>query len=178
MAITPSTGKESSSTTASLASDPINSNILKTSSIHPTSTQRIANTSNEDFATISSSSSNSIHRRLFNGSRFIIEQSNENLTKSLTDKKMHDKDNSQNVDQLGKGTTSDTIANHPHFSIQSLLEALPAGSVDGANPSLDINNIRMKQHVEGERIHKRASLSSVSTDGSRVSGDFDGFFYI
>jgi hypothetical protein len=65
---------------------------------------------------------------------------------------------------------------HHHFSLQSLLEALPAASVDTTNISEDQNS--KHQNRDCEKVNKRSSLSSLSTNGSRASGDFDGFFYI
>ena len=65
---------------------------------------------------------------------------------------------------------------HHHFSLQSLLEALPSASVDNTNISED--QISKHQSQDGEKVIKRSSLSSLSTNGSRASGDFDGFFYI
>jgi hypothetical protein len=63
--------------------------------------------------------------------------------------------------QLQQQLQQETLIMNRHFSLHSLLEALPAASVDTG--ALD------------SRV-KRASLSSLSTN-SRTS-DFDGFFYI
>lgn len=170
MAITPPSGKESSSTTDSLLIDTSNKNSAKNSS-HLSSNQKPILTLNDDF----SGTSAPFHRRLFNSQKCNnMTQLNTNQNNILSEKTTSEKQNLKLANEQSDDENSLPLDHH-HFSFHSLLEALPAASVD-TNNTLEDQNPKHKR--DGERVNKRASLSSLSTNGSRASGDFDGFFYI
>ena len=169
MAITPPSSKESSSTTNSILMDAVNKNPVEASTFN----QKPVYSLNDDLSTTSVP----FHRRLFNSQKCNqLARTNTNHNVALNEKttsviKSHLKSISNRPE-----TENGLPLGHHHFSLQSLLEALPAASVDTTNNSEDTSS--KHQHRDGEKANKRASLSSLSTNGSRASGDFDGFFYI
>ena len=149
MAITPSSNKESSSSTNSIVM--------------------------ETFQKVSGDAT-SFHQRIFNTQK-IVQPTHTNMNHNITpngttnnhksnSKSMHCRQDVDNNLQMG----------HHHFSLQSLLEALPAASVD--TNTISEEQPSKNQSRDNEKVNKRSSLSSLSTNGSRASGDFDGFFYI
>ena len=170
MATSPSSGKETSSTTDSLLIDTPNKNSAKSAS-HLSSNQKPTFTLNDDF----SGTSHPFHRRLFTSQKpNNMTQLNTNPNSILSENSTSVKPNLQLASDQADNGNSLPLDRH-HFSLHSLLEALPAASVDTNNLCEGQNS---KHKRDGERLNKRSSLSSLSTDGSRASGEFDGFFYI
>ena len=165
MATTPSSGKESSSTTGLEHKSPIDVITYHQKEMYSVNGEV-------------SNSAVSFHRRLFNGQKCDdLNRSNTNQNiihneKVKSNHKRSSKDSSSRSTQLDNSLP---IGRH-HFSLQSLLEALPAESVDTTTVPGDPST--KPQNRDSDKLNKRASLSSLSTNGSRASGEFDGFFYI
>ena len=165
MATTPSSGKESSSTTGLEHKSPVDVITYHQKEMYSVNGEV-------------SNSAVSFHRRLFNGQKCDdLNRSNTNQNiihneKVKSNHKRSSKDSSSRSTQLDNSLP---IGRH-HFSLQSLLEALPAESVDTTTVPGDPST--KPQNRDSDKLNKRASLSSLSTNGSRASGEFDGFFYI
>ena len=165
MATTPSSGKESSSTTGLEHKSPVDVITYHQKEMYSVNGEV-------------SNSAVSFHRRLFNGQKCDdLNRSNTNQNiihneKVKSNHKRSSKDSSSRSTQLDNSLP---IGRH-HFSLQSLLEALPAESVDTTTVPGDPST--KPQNRDCDKLNKRASLSSLSTNGSRASGEFDGFFYI
>ena len=169
MAITPSSSKESSSTINSIGPDTFHKPAVDATSF----IQKELYALNDETTT----SSVPFHRRLFNGQRNTQTNcANTNQNVVSNERSIYAKPNSKTLNNRKTDIDNSLPLGHHHFSLQSLLEALPAASVDTANISEDQNT--KHQNREGDNANKRSSLSSLSTNGSRASGDFDGFFYI
>ena len=150
MAITPSSSnKESSSST--------NSIVMETF-------QKVSN------------DTNSFHQRVFNNQKS-VQPNNMNMNQNIASTITTNNNKSNSKGMIGRKDIDNSLPmGHHHFSLQSLLEALPAASVDNTN--IPDDQPSKHQNRENEKVIKRSSLSSLSTNGSRASGDFDGFFYI
>ena len=149
MVITPSSNKESSSSTNSIVM--------------------------ETFQKVSGDTT-SFHQRMFNTQK-ICQPSHTNMNHNITPNGTtnNHKSNSKGMN-LRQDVDNNMTMGHHHFSLQSLLEALPAASVDTNTISEEQSSKNPSR--DNEKVNKRSSLSSLSTNGSRASGDFDGFFYI
>ena len=124
-----------------------------------------------------SSDTTFFHQRVLNNQKNIQPNHtsiNQNIISNVGPTNKH-RSNAKGINVRKEVDNGLPMGNH-HFSLQSLLEALPAASVDNTNISED--QITKHQNRDSEKAIKRSSLSSLSTNGSRASGDFDGFFYI
>ena len=121
MAITPSSSKESSSTTNSIVVDTFRKNSIDTTSFN----QKEMYSLNDELST----SSVPFHRRLFNGQKSTqINRANSNHNVTHNEKTNKTKPNLKTISNRQEIDNSLPIGHH-HFSLQSLLEALPAASV-------------------------------------------------
>ena len=165
MATTPSSGKESSSTTELEHKGPIDVITYHQKEMYSVNGEV-------------SNSAVSFHRRLFNGQKcedMNRSNTNQNILHNEKVKSNHKRSSKHGSNRSMQLDNSLPIGRH-HFSLQSLLEALPAESVDTTTVPGD-QSIK-PQNRDFDKLNKRASLSSLSTNGSRASGEFDGFFYI
>ena len=165
MATTPSSGKESSSTTELEHKGPIDVITYHQKEMYSVNGEV-------------SNSAVSFHRRLFNGQKcedMNRSNTNQNILHNEKVKSNHKRSSKHGSNRSMQLDNSLPIGRH-HFSLQSLLEALPAESVD--TTTVPGEQSIKPQNRDCDKLNKRASLSSLSTNGSRASGEFDGFFYI
>ena len=122
MAITPSSSKDTSSTTNSIVQDTFPKSSVNQKEIY---------TMNDELSSVP------FHRRLFNSQKSShLNRANTNHNVAHIEKTNNAKPNLKTINNRPEIDNSLPIGHH-HFSLQSLLEALPAASVDTTNISED-----------------------------------------